>query len=101
MRAKDVMIENVMGILTRDNGYAKERINTILSEEGYILNMTILDASDYGVPQNRKRAVFVGIKKDFLNEKFDFELSGVGVDGVDIATASKDSNWIASFAKIE
>lgn len=73
LKPKVVMIENVMGILTRDNGYARERINTILSEEGYILNMTILDASDYGVPQNRKRAVFVGIKKDFLNEKFDFE----------------------------
>ena len=73
LRPKVIMIENVRGILTRDNGYAIERIKTILSEEGYALNMSILDASDYGVPQIRKRAIIVGIRKDFLNELFDFD----------------------------
>ena len=72
LRPKIVMIENVRGILTRDNGYAKERIETILGDEGYILNMMVLDASDYGVPQNRKRAIIVGIRNDFAEIKFDF-----------------------------
>lgn len=72
LKPKIVMIENVRGILTRDNGYAKERIETILGEEGYILNMMVLDASDYGVPQNRKRAFIVGVRKDFSEIKFDF-----------------------------
>lgn len=74
LRPKMIMIENVRGILTRNNGYAKERISTILGEAGYELNMQVLDASEYGVPQNRKRAIIVGIRKDFLDKTFDFEL---------------------------
>jgi len=73
LRPKVIMIENVRGLLTRDNGYAKERIQTILSDEGYKLNMTVLDASEYGVPQNRKRAIIIGIREDYKNMAFDFE----------------------------
>lgn len=72
LRPKIVMIENVRGLLTRDNGYAKERIETILSDEGYSINMMVLDASNYGVPQNRKRAIIIGIRKDFKDIVFDF-----------------------------
>ena len=72
LHPKVVMIENVRGLLTRDNGYAKERITTILEEEGYKLNMQVVNASDYGVPQNRKRAIIIGIRQDFLQETFDF-----------------------------
>ncbi len=73
LRPKVVLIENVRGLLTRNNGYAKERITTILEEEGYKLNMQVLDASEYGVPQNRKRAIIIGIRQDFLRETFDFD----------------------------
>ncbi len=73
LKPKVIMIENVRGLLTRDNGYAKERIETILSKEGYVLNMAVLDASDYGVPQNRKRAIIIGIRKDFCSTSFDFD----------------------------
>lgn len=73
LRPKALLIENVRGILTRDNGYAKDRILKLLDNLGYSVNVKILDASLYGVPQNRKRAVFVGIRKDFLNESFDFD----------------------------
>ena len=72
LKPKVIMIENVRGLLTRDKGYAKERIETILSGEGYILNMTVLDASEFGVPQNRKRAIIVGIRKDISSSMFDF-----------------------------
>ena len=73
LKPKVVLIENVRGILTRDNGYAKERITTLLKEQGYELNMQVLDASEYGVPQNRKRAIMVGIRQDFLEQIFDFD----------------------------
>ena len=73
LKPKVVLIENVRGILTRDNGYAKERITTLLKEQGYELNMQVLDASEYGVPQNRKRAIMVGIRQDFLAQTFDFD----------------------------
>ena len=71
---KVVLIENVRGLLTRDNGYAKERIETLLSEMGYRVNMRILCASDYGVPQDRRRAVIVAIRNDVSTEMFNYKL---------------------------
>lgn len=64
LQPKVVLIENVRGLLTRDNGYAKERIETLLSEMGYTVQMRVLCASDFGVPQNRNRAIIVGIRGD-------------------------------------
>lgn len=72
LRPKVFMIENVRGLLTRDNGYAKNRIQEILTERGYNIKMQVLDASEYGVPQNRHRAIIVGVRKDFKNIFFDF-----------------------------
>ncbi len=69
---KIIMIENVRGLLTRDNGYAINRIQEILGAEEYNIAYQILDASDYGVPQNRKRAIIVGIRKDYKDIFFDF-----------------------------
>lgn len=74
LKPKVILIENVRGILTRNNGYAKERISTILSKEGYSLSMTILNAAEFGVPQNRKRAIIIGLRKDIYNAPFNFEL---------------------------
>jgi DNA (cytosine-5)-methyltransferase 1 len=72
LKPKAVVIENVRGILTRDHGYAKDRIENLLEDLGYNVNCKVLNASDYGVPQNRYRAFFVAIKKDY-KETFDFE----------------------------
>lgn len=71
LRPKVFVIENVKEILTKNNGYAKNRIIEITSELGYQVNVDILVASDYGVPQNRRRAVFVGIRND-VGPRFDF-----------------------------
>ena len=68
-KPKAVLIENVRGIITSNNGYAKKRIYKIFEERGYIVNHCILNASEYGVPQNRLRNFFVMLKK----EKFDFD----------------------------
>lgn len=65
---KAILIENVRGIVTRDNGYAKDRIYDIFESRGYKVNHMVLDASDYGVPQKRLRNFFVMLKTD----KFDF-----------------------------
>lgn len=65
---KAVLIENVRGIITRDHGYAKDRIYKLFEQRGYKVKHQILDASHYGVPQKRLRNFFVMIKK----EEFDF-----------------------------
>ena len=66
------MIENVRGLLSRDNGYAIKRIQEILGSAEYNISYQVLDASNYGVPQNRKRAIIVGVRKDYKNIVFDF-----------------------------
>jgi len=71
LHPKVFVIENVKEILTKDNGFAKNRIIEITEELGYSVNVEVLNASDYGVPQVRRRAIFVGIASD-LGCKFDF-----------------------------
>lgn len=73
IRPKVIMIENVRGLLTRDAGYAINRIKEILGGEEYNITYQVLDASDYGVPQNRKRAIIIGVRKDFKDIFFDFD----------------------------
>ncbi len=63
LKPKAIVIENVRQILTKDNGYAKNKIFEILEELGYNVDVRVLTASDYGVPQNRNRAVFIGVDK--------------------------------------
>lgn len=72
LKPKFVLIENVRGILTRDNGFAKNRIFELLDKLGYNVDCNVLNASDYGVPQNRFRAFFIAIRKDVSEQNFDF-----------------------------
>lgn len=65
-----VLIENVRGIITSNNGYAKDRIYEIFESRGYTVNHRILNAADYGIPQSRQRNFFVMIKG---GSKFDFD----------------------------
>jgi len=68
IQPKVVVIENVKGIITEDNGYAKNRIYELFESRGYEVNHKILDAKNYNVPQNRERNFFVMMK----DVKFDF-----------------------------
>tara|TARA_B100001971_G_scaffold75145_1_gene69313 strand:- start:1082 stop:2134 length:1053 start_codon:yes stop_codon:yes gene_type:complete len=61
LKPRALLIENVPGILTSENGYFLSDIESNLVSLGYKVSHKILDASDYGVPQTRKRAFIVGI----------------------------------------
>jgi len=63
LRPRAVVLENVPGMLTLYDGKAKERIFADFEELGYTMNVKVLYAPDYGVPQIRKRAFFVGLLK--------------------------------------
>ena len=67
IQPKAILIENVRGIITKDNGYAKDRIYQIFQERGYNVCHRVLNASHYGVPQNRHRNFFVMTKKSDFN----------------------------------
>jgi len=59
VRPKYVVMENVPNILTAENGMFKREILNLFCSMGYTVDCKILDASEYGVPQHRKRAIFL------------------------------------------
>lgn len=68
VRPEFFVIENVKGLLTLAKGAFKEDILDRFSKLGYTISYKLLNASDYGVPQNRYRVFFVGMK----NKQFEF-----------------------------
>jgi DNA (cytosine-5)-methyltransferase 1 len=72
LKPKAFVMENVRGILTKDGGHVKEVMMDIMDKLGYKVDVRVLVASDYGVPQKRMRAFFVGVNKEF-GEVFDFD----------------------------
>lgn len=63
IKPKAFVIENVPGLVSLFNGAIKDSIIKKLSDMGYNVKYQILTAANYGVPQNRKRVIFVGLKK--------------------------------------
>lgn len=63
VRPRYFVMENVPNLLTAENGYFRKEIVELFNGMGYSLNTGILNAADYGVPQNRRRAVIIG-KRD-------------------------------------
>ncbi len=61
---KWVVLENVTGITSAGKGRAVRDILAGLSELGYVVDMRILRAEEYGVPQERRRVFFVGNRVD-------------------------------------
>lgn len=63
IKPKAFVIENVPGLVGLFGGQIKDSIIQKFTDLGYEIQYKILCAADYGVPQNRKRVVFVGMKK--------------------------------------
>ncbi len=64
-KPKAFVIENVTGMATLYQGQVKDEIIKRFSKLGYNVTCKILCAADYGVPQIRKRLIFVGLRKEF------------------------------------
>lgn len=61
---KFFMAENVSGMLAPRHEDALVRIKELFVASGYDLHFKLLNASDYGVPQDRKRVIFIGFRRD-------------------------------------
>jgi len=62
------IFENVPGLKSMNSGKFLENIQKSMNNEGYKVEMYILDAADFNVVQHRKRIIFIGWLK---NEKMD------------------------------
>lgn len=66
------VMENVPNILSIGNGMVRDSIIKDFENLGYKVSVQVVNASDYGVPQNRRRAVFVGLAN---GKEFEFPKS--------------------------
>ncbi|MDY0389033.1 MAG: DNA (cytosine-5-)-methyltransferase [Methanolobus sp.] len=57
---KFVLLENVKGLLSHDSGRTFKTIITSLAELGYAVEWQVLNAKNFGVPQNRERVFIIG-----------------------------------------
>ena len=64
LKPKYVIAENVKNILSYKHVAQLEEFLCILSKFGYAVTMDLLNASDYGIPQNRERLFIVGVRND-------------------------------------
>jgi DNA (cytosine-5)-methyltransferase 1 len=70
-KPKFFLAENVPGIISRTHLPEFKKIINKFSKVGYETSFKLLDARDYGVPEERRRVIIVGLRKD-LGRRFDF-----------------------------
>ena len=71
IRPRAVMLENVRGFLSPKFTEYREHILDAIRKLGYKVQIKLLNACDYGVPQLRPRVVIVGIRDD-ITERFNY-----------------------------
>lgn len=72
VKPKCFVMENVARLYTRLNGRTREEIKQCFENLGYVVEARIVCASDYGVPQNRYRVLFIGKLTDSFMYKIHF-----------------------------
>lgn len=66
-----VILENVKNLVIHNNGETLKVIIDKLKILGYNVAYKVLNAVDFGIPQNRERIIIVGVKKDNFTFNFD------------------------------
>jgi len=62
LKPKAFVLENVPNLVSMAKGAIKDNLISDFEKLGFTVTYKILLASDYGVPQNRKRVFFVGLR---------------------------------------
>lgn len=83
---KFFLAENVVGMMSKRHSEAVENIKKMFVDCGYELSVTLVNVSDYGIPQDRKRVFYIGFRKD-LDIKFSFPEASL------IKHTLKDAIW--------
>lgn len=64
--------ENVSGMLAKRNSEAVKGFMRLFDEAGYDVNLKMLNAADFDVPEDRERIFYVGFRKDLGIKQFDY-----------------------------
>lgn len=100
---KFFLAENVSGMLANRHSEAVKNIIKLFEECGYEVSITLVNAKDYGVAQERKRVFYIGFRNDLgikfqfpqgstIDDKKKITLKDVIWDLKDLAVPSLDKN---------
>jgi DNA (cytosine-5)-methyltransferase 1 len=67
IKPKIIIGENVKGLLNRETEQGKLMINKIIQDFesiGYVMNISLFNMKNYGIPQDRERIIIYGVRKD-------------------------------------
>lgn len=79
-KPKFFLAENVSGMLANRHSEAVKNILYLFDEAGYDVSLTLINAKNYGVAQERERVFYIGFRKD-LKIKFEFPKGSTEMEG--------------------
>lgn len=89
-KPKFFLAENVSGMLANRHSEAVKNILNLFKDSGYNVSLTLVNAKDYGVAQERKRVFYIGFRSD-LNIDFKFPIGSTSDDSKKITL--RDIIW--------
>lgn len=96
-KPKAILLENVKGLLAHDHGRTFKTIKESLESIGYCVHYEILNAKDFGIPQNRERIYIVGIRSDLVgSDTFKFPTCNKRSKLKDVLERNVDAKYFAS-----
>ncbi|WP_435128319.1 DNA cytosine methyltransferase [Mycoplasma sp. 6243] len=85
------IIENVKNLLNAQKGYFIKQIYQMFTDLGYKVSYGVLNAKNFGIPQNRERAIIIGCKdKEILLPKSNIDKH------ISVYDAISDLNFLCS-----
>lgn len=97
IKPKYVIWENVKNILSKKHKHNFDNYIEMMSQLGDNNYYQILNAKDYGIPQNRERVYTISIRKDIDNKQFEFpEKEELKIRLKDILEAEVDEKYYLS-----
>ena len=90
VKPKFFLAENVSGMLANRHNEAVQNIIKLFEESGYNISLTLVNAKNYGVAEERKRVFYIGFRKD-LNIEFQFPIGSTVDDEKKITL--RDTIW--------
>lgn len=69
IKPKVFIYENVKALLSNDDGKTWDTVSRVFTELNYTWEKMVLNAKDFGIPQNRERVFVVGFRNDLVLEQ--------------------------------
>ncbi|MCU8613683.1 DNA cytosine methyltransferase [Klebsiella pneumoniae] len=90
IKPKAFIVENVSGMVRKNFEHLLSDQIKVFTDAGYSVSAKVLNAAEYGVPQERKRIFIVGIRNDF-NLQYNFPQPTHGVNASQNYVSIKDA----------